>query len=76
MKACWSLFGLLLAELCPVLIEVIVENKKKWRIGWGVNGDGGPIKSELQHHVLLFALLDGDTGATSHWLTKQTNEYN
>src|SRR6187431_2612146 len=34
------------AELCPVLIEVIVENKKKWRIGRGVNGHGGPIKSE------------------------------
>ena len=44
------------AELCPVLIEVIIENKKKWSIGWGIDGDLGPIESEFQHHDLLFAL--------------------
>jgi hypothetical protein len=38
-----------------VLIQVVVENKKKGRIGWGIDGHVSPIEGKVEHQVLLFA---------------------
>lgn len=49
-----------------MLIEVIVENKMKWSTGWGIDGDVDPMEWEFHHHVLQFALAQGETTTTSH----------